>query len=671
MATYIPNATQTTEPVESRTVESAALEFRTLKTSINARIEDVQDNLDAEVVSRIAGDATLQTQNNAQDVRLQAIEAALLVIGEGGLPGTVYVQRLSGTGAQTAFTLDVSVPSAALIDVFISGVYQNKNTFTVSGTSLTFSEAPPAGTDNVEVVVSITIANVETDASLVSFRATDSTAVVRTVQDKMREWVSVKDFGAVGDGVTDDTVAIQAAIDTGLPLLVPAGTYLVSGLTANSGLVLKGSGSGKTVFQCSGANPCFTFAPTSSALIYQIEDCTVSGGTIGLHFSSANGAGYISRFSRISSVNIGSQTVAGIKVEIGMIGCYHDRINFENTGDYGLWAEGSDILGSTVWTAIRASTCDEAGIYIRETATQAHPNVTFIDLIVEGCAKYGVRTYSVMSVLVNPHFEHNGSSGDGVSTIYPDLLLDGNGSNLNKVHLVGGFFSTPSTQQANVRIKAAATAQQLRCDQTYFSSADIFDGNFKTSSSFYTFTGTAPIVSNITNQVVRLGGSGIGSGVDAPTINLNAGQITNSVGRVTTVVSSVTLPAAAFTAAAATMDMTTFIVPAKTRIVGIYADVTTQFLGSGWSAATLSVGKTIGGAQYLLAFDCYTAAVIKGLADADLGAAISRANDVQGGDLPSWTGQTNINLRLTVTGGLVNGITQGSVTLYLVTQKLV
>ena len=35
MATYIPNATQATEPVESRTVESAALEFRTLKSRVN------------------------------------------------------------------------------------------------------------------------------------------------------------------------------------------------------------------------------------------------------------------------------------------------------------------------------------------------------------------------------------------------------------------------------------------------------------------------------------------------------------------------------------------------------------------------------------------------------------------------------------------------------------
>ena len=189
MATYIPNATQTTEPVESRTVESAALEFRTLKASINGRIEDVQDGLDTEIANRIAGDANLQTQNNAQDVRLTAIENALLSIGEGGLPGTVYVQRFSGTGAQTAFTLNVEPRTEALIDIFINGVYQQKDSFTVVGNLLTFSEAPPAGTNNIEVVISVTIANVETDASLVSYSSVVGQPADYTVEEKLREFI--------------------------------------------------------------------------------------------------------------------------------------------------------------------------------------------------------------------------------------------------------------------------------------------------------------------------------------------------------------------------------------------------------------------------------------------------------------------------------------------------
>ena len=44
---------------------------------------------------------------------------------------------------------------------------------------------------------------------------------------KLNDTVSVKDFGAVGDGVTDDTAAIQAALDSGASTVtVPDGTYI-------------------------------------------------------------------------------------------------------------------------------------------------------------------------------------------------------------------------------------------------------------------------------------------------------------------------------------------------------------------------------------------------------------------------------------------------------------
>jgi len=59
-------------------------------------------------------------------------------------------------------------------------------------------------------------------------------ATTRTIQNKLRDVVSVKDFGAVGDGVADDTAAIQTAITYacslvgGATITVPDGLYLLS-----------------------------------------------------------------------------------------------------------------------------------------------------------------------------------------------------------------------------------------------------------------------------------------------------------------------------------------------------------------------------------------------------------------------------------------------------------
>ena len=50
-------------------------------------------------------------------------------------------------------------------------------------------------------------------AAQISFLQAGAGAVVRTAQSKMRDTVSVKDFGAVGDGVADDYAAAQAAVD--------------------------------------------------------------------------------------------------------------------------------------------------------------------------------------------------------------------------------------------------------------------------------------------------------------------------------------------------------------------------------------------------------------------------------------------------------------------------
>lgn len=72
--------------------------------------------------------------------------------------------------------------------------------------------------------------NLGTNASNVPFTQDGTGAIARTVGAKIGEMASVLDFGAVGDGVANDTAAIQAAVDAsvGKVVIVPDGTYLLN-----------------------------------------------------------------------------------------------------------------------------------------------------------------------------------------------------------------------------------------------------------------------------------------------------------------------------------------------------------------------------------------------------------------------------------------------------------
>ena len=74
-----------------------------------------------------------------------------------------------------------------------------------------------------------------TGSSLVGYLPAGTGAVATTVQAKLRTSVSVKDFGAVGNGIADDTASIQAAINAvsltgGGTVYVPAGTYNITNI---------------------------------------------------------------------------------------------------------------------------------------------------------------------------------------------------------------------------------------------------------------------------------------------------------------------------------------------------------------------------------------------------------------------------------------------------------
>jgi len=71
--------------------------------------------------------------------------------------------------------------------------------------------------------------------------------------------ITVKTFGAVGDGVADDTAAIQATIDTGEAVRAPKGTYSFTELSCSYNTLITGSGMDETVFVSSSNNVAIVF----------------------------------------------------------------------------------------------------------------------------------------------------------------------------------------------------------------------------------------------------------------------------------------------------------------------------------------------------------------------------------------------------------------------------
>lgn len=69
--------------------------------------------------------------------------------------------------------------------------------------------------------------------------ATGSTTS-RSMQDRLSEVVNVKDFGARGDGTTNDTAAFNAAMAAGKNVAIPTGLYLLDPLNIPNGVVLQG-----------------------------------------------------------------------------------------------------------------------------------------------------------------------------------------------------------------------------------------------------------------------------------------------------------------------------------------------------------------------------------------------------------------------------------------------
>jgi hypothetical protein len=218
----------------------------------------------------------------------------------------VETERKLATAGQTVVTLTqvTYVPGGNHIAVYLNGVRLSAGIdFTeTSSTSITLTDALALNDEVVCVVGSELTASVASEN--VGFLQAGAGAVSRDVRSKLREQlVSVKDFGAVGDGIANDTAAIQAAFNaiSDREIFFPAGTYLCGAVTIPNQCRVVGEGADATYIKASGA-AIDVWTVTTTARV-DVENLTFSPAVE----SVSQTAGAYLKYDPASSFNFGSR----------------------------------------------------------------------------------------------------------------------------------------------------------------------------------------------------------------------------------------------------------------------------------------------------------------------------------------------------------------------------
>ena len=201
---------------------------------------------------------------------------------------TIQEEVQTATANQTVFNLTTMnyTPATNSLTVYIDGVnqYVGDSYIETDSDTVTFTSGVHVGGE-VKFTTAIQTTTGAVDASIVTYDPPFTGGVITNVEDKLAQYVSVKDFGAVGNGVANDTAAFTAAFAVNSRIYIPAGTYIVDTLNIPGvyGFELIGAGQNRTILQASAAN--------QTILRKQLVAGAVEYGYIG-HFSlKAHSAG--------------------------------------------------------------------------------------------------------------------------------------------------------------------------------------------------------------------------------------------------------------------------------------------------------------------------------------------------------------------------------------------
>ena len=421
------------------------------------------------------------------------IDASVAAAFAGGVLASSY--QFTGTGSQVAFTITggvTAIPNAQALIITIDGVTQHTDTYTTAAAVVTFSTAPPLNAD-IQIRYNAYLGDAN-DASGITYNQGGTGASSRTVENKLQESVSVKDFGAVsGDTsasvATANLTAFQAAFDTGLPVTIPGEVFSITGKISYAANDVVVDARGATlIFGGTAGATGFAFGSSATDSLPNYTGLNWTGGT----FKNVDATENVNRtyfqisgmqhFS-IKDVVLEDVSNGGILLRAGCRDGLIENIRITSWSAYttlrGIWLAGSDATDyASVLVDISSITrnatalpvggiqnvtirkCHIVGNYCIYLMNARNTLIedNYLDKSTMGLRNVTVNTYSPYTTIRNNYFTSSAAGKGILVTQYShNVLIEGNKFN--------GDWGTSSVLQL-----------------TYLSQTQVVNNDFRTSS---------------------------------------------------------------------------------------------------------------------------------------------------------------------------------------------
>jgi hypothetical protein len=298
------------------------------------------------------------------------------------------------------------VYTAGFEQVYLNGAHLTRNAdYTASdGATITMSVALLVG-DLVEVMVYAPTSIVGTNSTGINFTQSGAGAVTRNVDSKLKEVVSVKDFGAVGNGTADDYGPIQAAINYALTqyqrvigviggsfpvkktrVIFPPGIYNVSSTLAVNGagyqcVTLEGEGVA-TIRYTGTTGTCIYVNPIDTGLTLMTTPVEIKNLSIRKDDKASGSVGLV--VERMTNCNFEALNFYGFQYAIKVDGAIDCDFDFKGQAiencTFGMLIQQKTALGSVIkpnLTRVRNAyfiNCSTNAIVIRKNPDESATN---------------------------------------------------------------------------------------------------------------------------------------------------------------------------------------------------------------------------------------------------------------------------------------------------------